>query len=138
MLSGLSKAARIRSALVLVAMYALCNLAPNAAIALNSAPCLPEQPATAQIHVHESYSGHDHNGTGDGHHHDVPGHHDDDGDGSHTGTKCCGTTFFSAIAPALEASLAPNALRATSFEGRIQAFTGLAPGKLIRPPKPLS
>ena len=135
MLSGISKAARIRSALVLVALYALCILAPTAAVAFNAAPCLPKQSAMTQIHVHASDSGHTH-ATADQHEHSNAGHHE--GGDDHGTTKCCGAAFFSAIAPNFELSLAPTILRAASFHGRSQAFTGVAPDTLIRPPKSLS
>lgn len=135
MLSGISKAARNWMAMSFIALYALCIAAPTAAVAFNAAPCLPEQSAMTQIHVHASDSGHKH-ATADQHEHSNAGHHE--GGDDHGTTKCCGAAFFSAIAPNFELSLAPTILRAASLEGRSQAFTGLTPDKLIRPPKSLS
>jgi hypothetical protein len=134
MLIGISKAIRLRFALALVAMYAVCVLAPSVAVAFNGAPCLNETAGMMQLHTHADAASHDHA---------APHHHEDGSDHQKNSHKagegnCCGAMFFSAIAPSFELSLVPAVLNASIVAGIVESFDGLAPYKLIRPPKSLS
>ena len=129
MLTGLTRALRIRMAMGFIALYAVCILAPTAALAFSGSSCLPEHDL-AQAHSHAGDGAHEH---GDEHNHagtvDTPA---DDGSAS---SKCCGMIFCSALAPELASSLAPAVLSGRTALATMQDFTGLTPDKLIRPPK---
>ena len=134
MLTGISKAVRGRFALVLMAIYALCILAPSTAAAFNGAPCLNETAGMMQVHKHVDGSAHK-NVTP--HQHQDGSDHRNDGGGTEQG-KCCGAMFFSAMPPSFELGLAPAALEENTLAGIDAAIDGLAPNKLIRSPKSLS
>ena len=129
MLSGISKVARIRFALVLIALYALGIIAPTAVLAF-SAHCQPESAVSGHSHDHGG-------GPAEGHHGDdqkegAPVHSHDDG------SKCCETGVFSALAPDLQLFSAPAVFSSGTGVTAMRDFAGLPPDQLIRPPKSLS
>ena len=128
MLTGISKAVRSRVAMAFIAMYAVCILAPGAALAFNEVSCLTEQ-SVSQVHSHASDAGQEH---GDQHNHTGPADSHDDGSAT---SKCCGMIFCSALAPNLAVALAPVVVSARTSIAAWQDFTGLPPYKLIRPPR---
>jgi hypothetical protein len=144
MLTGLSKTKRLKAALVLSLLYALCILMPNAALAFGSATahCLTEPPGAAhmhrtaaQTHVHADGVMHTHSDKASHHHGDAgtPEKHSD-GDGkTHNGT-CCGLFCISAIAHE-----PPSAFPATLLVTRVSpplddALSGRGPARINRPP----
>lgn len=128
MVTGLTKAARNCVAMGFIAFYALCILAPAAALAFSGVSCLTKQ-GVSQVHSHAGDMAHDH---GDEHSHTGPADGHDEGSATST---CCGMVFCSAIAPELTFAIAPSVLSGrTSFAAK-QDFTGLPPHKLIRPPR---
>jgi hypothetical protein len=140
MLTGISKAVRLRLAIFFAALYAVCILAPTAALALTS-HCTTEHHAMGGIHAHGN-AAHEHHGHGDSsHHHGSGSKHahqngaQDDGGDDGALSKCCALMFLTAIAPNPDAPLAPATLHSTALAGLGQSFSGLPPGKLIRPPK---
>ena len=146
MLSVPTKAFRIRAAIALAALYALCILAPSAAFALSDNPavahCLIE--GHAGIHVHDGkthldathvHAIHLH---ADGNAHQ---HHDhgtaqepagDDGKGSVA--NCCG--LFSVVAIPGEPGLAlGSSTHVSAFVPSARdALSGRGPDRLYRPP----
>ena len=128
MLTGLTKALRIRMAMAFIALYAVCILAPTAALAFNKVPCLTEH-NLSQVHSHAGDAAHAHD---DHQNRMVPADTDDDGSAS---SKCCGMVFCSALAPELAPAPAPTALSGRTAFAAMRDFTGLPPYKLIRPPR---
>src|SRR5262245_40791509 len=111
MLSVPSRSFRVKAAIALAALYALCILAPAAAFALSSSPamahCLTEDHVAPVVHDHGKAHAHDPGGMTHQHadgsmHH----HHDDGATQKHPGTdgktvpSCCG--LFSVVAIADE------------------------------------
>lgn len=129
MLTGLPRAVRYWVAMGFIAIYAVCILAPTAAVAFNGASCLAEH-ASGQTHSHAGDATHE---PGDDHDHagatDNPDH-----DGS-ANSQCCGMVFCSALAPELASSLAPVVMAGRTSFAAWQDFDGLPPDKLVRPPK---
>src|SRR4051812_20887985 len=109
MLSGLTKRFRLKAALALTVIYALCILAPHAALALGNgaAHCLTEEMPAAHVHraqpvshAHADGTVHTHGAPAAHRHADTDGapvhkHPDPDGK-NHSGT-CCGVFCISAI-----------------------------------------
>ena len=130
MLTGLTRAVRSWVAIGFIALYAVCILAPTAALAFTGASCLAEHDL-AQAHIHAAGDGaHEH---GDEPNHAGAADNPDDDDSS--SNKCCGMLFCSALAPEFAASLAPAVLSGRTAFAAMQDFSGLPPYKLIRPPK---
>ena len=129
MLTGLSKTVRFWIAMSFIALYAVCILAPTAALAFNGASCLTEH-ELVQAHSHADDGAHQH---GDDHNH--AGATDTPADDDSASSKCCGMVFCSALAPELASSLAPAVLSGRTASAVMQDFTGLPPHKLIRPPR---
>jgi len=145
MLSRLTRTFRFRAALALAALYALCILAPHAALALGNGAghCLTEIPLAAHVHAaaaaphtHAGGAHHHH------HHHDVGAAHDHAGGvpQDHSGQdrksseNCCG--LFCASAIVLETDIVLTAPPAVSpvLASRQEARAGRGPDRLIRPP----
>lgn len=120
------RAARTWIATGLVAIYALCILAPSAALAFSQAPCFMEQ-------GHRLTNAHP-DGGGEPHKHVDTQDSDDHG----SAPTCCGFAFASAITPGVDVALAVPAQAAPIVFAITQDFSGLPPDKLIRPPKSLS
>lgn len=112
-----------------IAFYALCLFAPTAALAFNGTSCLTEH-TSQQVHSHAADAAHEH-GDEDNHAGPVDDH---DGDGS-TSSKCCGMVFCSALIPDLVLVQAPTVISGRTSLVAWQDFSGLPPGKLIRPPR---
>lgn len=129
MLVGLTRIMRSWVAMGFIAAYAVCILAPTAALALSGASCLAEH-GPAQAHSHAGDAVHEH---GDEHNHAGAADSPDDGDSA--SSTCCGMVFCSALAPELTSSLAPAVMSGRASFAAWQDFTGLPPDKLIRPPK---
>jgi hypothetical protein len=142
MLSAVPKATRNWVAGAFIALYALCVLAPVAALAFN-AHCFIEDHGMGAVHIHSAKAVHEHHGdAADDRHHTADAKQ---GSPSDTGTanqdaadKCCAVTVFSAIAPDFGVTSAPANLSGAAIVVIHQAFSGIPPSKLIRPPKLLS
>ena len=129
MLMSLTKSVRSWVAMAFIALYAVCILAPTAALAFNGTSCLTQH-GPSQPHSHAGDAVHEH---GDEHSHAVPADNPDDG--ASAGNKCCGMVFCSALAPNLASSLASATMSRLTRFAAWQDFTGLPPEKLIRPPR---
>jgi hypothetical protein len=145
MLSVPTRSFRIKAAIVLAAVYALCVLAPSAAFAFSGNPliahCLIEDHATATVHDHAA-SGHDHGGNIHMHADGTAHQHHDDGQApkSHSGggkadiATCCG--LFSVVAIAGE----PDLVLGSSGHASIllppprEVLSGRGPERINRPP----
>ena len=135
MLHRFSKTARLRAAILMAVIYAVCVLAPTVAMASTGLACPNETAGMMQVHKHAGQlADHDHD--------DAKAHADKGTSGQHNNAadegKCCGTMFFSAIATDQELSLAPLTLTADLIPSVGAAITGHMPDGLIRPPALLS
>jgi hypothetical protein len=145
MLTGLSKRLRLRAALVLVAAYALCVLAPHAALAFGAAAhCLTDEPVAAHVHqvqpvshTHADGAVHTHGAPAAHKHADAdgaPAHKHSDPDGKNHGGTCCGLFCVSAIALDVDTTLAVPRAHAATLPGLHEILAGRGPDRLIRPP----
>jgi hypothetical protein len=138
---------RFAAALALAVFYALCILAPHAAVALGGdAHCLKDAPVAAHVHAAKAEP-HAHPGAvhqhGDGtvHRHSDSGLADkslpqqsDTNDKNHSAT-CCGLFCITAIALDVAAVLPPPPPPVTlAALGRDEAHAGRGPARINRPP----
>jgi hypothetical protein len=152
MLSGLTKRFRVRAAMVIAALYALCILAPATAFAFSNNPavslCLTEgHVGVHNVGVHDSGgmhdhgAAHDHGGTIHAHadggahqHHDdgtSPQHSDDD---KARVASCCGLFSVVAIAGEPSPSLGLYSLASVVLPVVGDALSGRGPERINRPP----
>jgi hypothetical protein len=130
---------RFAVALALAVTYALCVLAPHAAVALGAdAHCLNEAPVAAHVHAAkaEPHAGamHQH-GDGTVHRHSdssLP-QHSDGNDKNHAAT-CCGLFCITAIAADVVVMLPPPPPVTLAALGRDEAHAGRGPTRINRPP----
>jgi hypothetical protein len=133
---------RFAAALALAAIYALCILAPHAAVALGAdAHCLNEAPIAAHVHAAKAEP-HAHAGAthqhadGTVHRHadsNVP-KQSDTNDKNHAAT-CCGLFCLTAIALDVAVMLPPPPPPVTlAALGRDEAHAGRGPVRINRPP----
>jgi hypothetical protein len=138
---------RFAAALALAVFYALCILAPHAAVALGGDPyCLKDAPVAAHVHAAKAEP-HAHAGAmhqhGDGtvHRHSDSGLADkslpqqsDTNDKNHSAT-CCGLFCITAIAFDVATVLPPPPPPVTlAALGRDEAHAGQGPVRINRPP----
>jgi hypothetical protein len=143
----LRERSRVRAAFVVAALYALCVLAPHAALSLGhaAAHCLTEErPAAAHVHKAKAETASHTHADGTVHHHGgIPAHHGptttdphqhSDADGKSDSGNCCGLFCISAIA--LETGVAMPALPlvAADLSSVHDALRGHSPGRVNRPP----
>jgi hypothetical protein len=134
MLVWLTKSVRSRAACWLVLAYALCVLAPSAALALGDAAraahCL-----TGDHHAAAQPPGHDHHaGAGHAHAGDATHEHSSDDNKAKPGEpQCCGLMCLPAI-PAAAHDLTPPSLLAATVLFAPANLTGREPERLSRPP----
>jgi len=146
MLARLTKRWRLRAAIAIAALYALCVLAAPLALAFAdralAAHCLTaDHHGRASVHLHGG--GHDHGSAhvyGDGAVHD---HADDAGavnaDGNQTepAGACCGLFCFAAVTNDLDST--GDAVRVSPIPSIVDAsFAGRGPERINRPPITLS
>lgn len=145
MLSRLTKAKRLRAAIVLALFYALCSVAPAAAFAFGDgtrvAHCLtgdddhglhgaqPHEHAAASTHTHADGTSHDHGKKADA------GKPDENGKTSDG--KCCGLICVSALPASFTNGNLPDLPRVASVAPVERYATGQPPGRLDRPPNTL-
>ena len=134
----LTKLIRSRAAILIALAYALCVLAPSAALAAADNPasfrCLDELNAISTPSHHDGLS-HAHAG-GTVHHHnqsDVPDHHSGAGDKADDGS-CCGLFGVPALAHSPGLTFGVSALASQAVSAAANGLDGRAPAPLHRPP----
>jgi hypothetical protein len=137
MLSGLSKALRIRAAIALCTIYAICILAAPAAFAFSSMPNL----AHCLTEGHVAIAQHDHGATAHVHADGTAHQHHDDhappksaGDSKGQVANCCG--LFSTVAISADLDFTPEFAGRASvvLPWRCNALDGRPPERINRPP----
>lgn len=137
---------RFAAALALAAFYALCSLAPHAAVALGAEPhCLIDAPVASHVHAAKAepnaHPSHGHTGgmhqhaDGTVHRHSggsLPQHSDGH---DKNGATCCGLFCITAIALDVAVMLPPAPPPVTlAALGRDEALAGRGPVRINRPP----
>jgi hypothetical protein len=138
MMGRTSKPMRVKGALALALLYALCVLAPVTAIAFmdsaRAAHCLTEMHGAAPAHMEQTHA-HTH-ASGTAHAHDdrnVPQSRSDS-DASAQPEQCCGLFCITALAIEPGAGLAHLVAFSTVAPAAAQALGGRGPERIIRPP----
>jgi hypothetical protein len=150
MLSAMAKTVRIRAAITLAALYALCILAPAAAFAFSDNPTVAHCLTEGHVGIHEHSGKHDHrkahvhaDGTSHQHHADGTAHqHHDDGtapqpsgeDGTAPMATCCGLFSVVAIPGEPVPSLGFYSLASVVLPPPGEALSGRGPERINRPP----
>jgi hypothetical protein len=142
MLSVATKGFRIRAAIALAALYALCILVPSAAFAwsgnASAAHCLIEDHAAADVHAGMHHDGAHMHADGTSHAHAkasetkapdprAPAHKSSNGD-------CCGLLSVSALPAPLFEVRAPVLPAIIIAAANGEGVTGKGPDRLYRPP----
>ena len=136
MLSRLTKKMRLRAAMILAVLYALCGITPALAIALTDNPaaaahCLTsdhrgDAKSLAGLHDHGAGVVHSHAG-------DTGAAADVDHEGSPSG-NCCGLFCTSALPAAAHLKLGEPAHGSKTLPAVQEQLTGLGPDRINRPP----
>ena len=152
MLCRLTKRSRIRSALALIAAYALCVLGSPLAVAfagnISELPCFTgehhgaaAEPANAQVHL--ASGDHAHHSGGHAHHegmvhqpmdHSAPQPHGDGGQHKQRMGACCGVLCFTAMTNELAAPAGQPPQCSVIVEVLQANLSGRAPERIDRPP----
>jgi hypothetical protein len=145
MLLRLTKSFRIKAAIAVALLYALCVLAPSAALAFADssmvAHCLTEQHGMAKPHDHGGKP-HDHGGKthvhddGTAHHHGDHGATANDSEADkqgHSGS-CCGLFCMSALAAEAVAALGDPLPFSLLVPAVSRDLAGRGPDRINRPP----
>jgi len=133
-----TKIFRTRAAILIALTYAVCVLAPSAALAVAASPaslhCLDELNEMSAPSQHEGLS-HAH-ADGTVHHHDqsgVPDHHSNT-DGKANDGSCCGLFGVAALAHDAGLTFGVSALASQTVSAAADGLDGRAPAPLHRPP----
>jgi hypothetical protein len=146
MLSVPTRRFRVKAAIALVALYAVCILAPSAAFALSSNPslahCLTEDHVAPVVHDHGTAHAHEHAGmthqhadgsTHQHHHHGAPQKHSG-GDGKTPVPSCCGLFSVVAIADEPGVVLGSSGHASRLVPALRDTLNGRGPDRINRPP----
>jgi hypothetical protein len=145
MFSVPTKGFRVKAAIVLAALYALCVLAPSAAFAFSGNPmiahCLIEDHIAAAAHDHGA-SVHDHggkvhvhaDGTTHQHHDSGPVPKSQSGGGKADVATCCGLFSVVAIAGEPGLILEPTSHASVLLPPLRETLSGRGPERINRPP----
>jgi hypothetical protein len=142
MLAAATKTFRVKAAVVLAALYALCILAPSAAFAFSNNPAVAHCLTEDHVGAHVQASTHDHGGTVHVHGDGVAHEHHDDGaappssgdDGKAAAAACCSLFSIVAIPDGLGLSLALYSPASVVVPALDEALSGRGPDRINRPP----
>jgi hypothetical protein len=142
MLSAVAKTVRIRAAIVLAALYALCILAPAAAFVFSNNPTIAHCLTEGHVGVHNQAGQHDHGGKVHVHADGTTHQHHDDGaapqpsgdDGKSPMATCCGLFSVVAIPGEPVPSLEFYSVASVVLPPPGEALSGRGPERINRPP----
>ena len=138
MLSVATKTFRIKAAIALAVLYAICILAPSAAFAFSDNPdvahCLTENHVAAAVHDHGGKVHVHADGTAHRHHDEGAPQKPSGDDGKGQAASCCG--LFSVVAIAGEPGFALGLFSraAAVLPVLCEALSGRGPERINRPP----
>lgn len=141
-MSALTKTLRVKAAIVVAALYALCILAPAVAFALSDNPAVAHCLTEGHVGVHDHGSKHEHGGKLHVHADGTTHQHHDDGaapqapadDGKGPIASCCGLFCVVAIPGEPVPRLGFDSLASVVLPIFGEALTGRAPERINRPP----
>jgi hypothetical protein len=141
-MSALTKTLRVKAAIVVAALYALCILAPAVAFALSDNPAVAHCLTEGHVGVHDHGGKHEHGGKLHVHADGTAHQHHDDGaapqapadDGKGPIASCCGLFSVVAIPGEPVPSLGFDSLASVVLPIFGEALTGRAPERINRPP----
>jgi hypothetical protein len=136
MLSAVAKTVRIRAAIVLAALYALCILAPAAAFAFSDNPAVAHCLTEGHVGVHD-HGGKAHvhaDGTAHQHHDDGAAPQPSGDDGKAPMATCCSLFSVVAISGEPVPSLEFYSLASVVQPPPGEALSGRGPERINRPP----
>jgi hypothetical protein len=141
-MSALTKSLRVKAAIVLAALYALCVLAPAAAFALSNNPAIGHCLTEGHVSVHEHGAKHEHGGKLHVHADGTTHQHHDDGtapqpsrnDGTAAIATCCGLFSVVAIPGEPVPSFEFDSLASVVLPVVGEALSGRGPERINRPP----
>jgi len=134
MLIRVTKAIRIRAALVLAILFGVCAISPSLALAFSDSSsathCLTDgHHGTAKSQKHDHGAGevasHSHSGEGQA---------DADQSGDVAPGNCCGVFCLTALSASIDHSFAPQVNASTPYPALQDAVVGSGPGRINRPP----
>ena len=142
MLSALTRTFRVKAAIVLAALYALCILALAAAFAFSDNPAVAHCLTEGHVGVHEHSGKHDHGGQAHVHADGTTHQHHDDGaapqppggDGKAPMATCCGLFSVVAIPGEPVPSLGFYSLASVVLPAPGATLSGRGPERINRPP----
>ena len=142
MLSAVAKTVRIRAAITLAVLYALCILAPAAAFAFSDNPAVAHCLTEGHVGIHDHSGKHDHGGKAHVHADGTAHQHHDDGaapqpagdDGKAPIATCCGLFSVVAISGEPVPSLGFYSLASVVLPPPGEALSGRGPERINRPP----
>jgi len=138
MLSVPTKGFRIRAAIALALLYAVCVLAPPAAFAFSQNPhlahCLTDDHVVVGIHDHGGTNHVHAEGTAHRHHDDGAPHGSSGDDGKGQAANCCGLFFTVAIPGNPAIALEPLSRASVVLPTLGDALSGRGPERINRPP----
>jgi hypothetical protein len=146
MLSVPTKGFRVKAAIALAALYALCILAPSAAFAFSNNPsiahCLIEGHTATTAHDHGTTTVHDHGGKVHVHADGTAHQHHDDGSaqkhpsdgGKADVATCCGLFSVVAVASEPDLILGLSSTASILLPALREALSGRGPERINRPP----
>jgi hypothetical protein len=141
-MSALTKTLRVKAAIVLAALYALCILAPAVAFALSDNPAVAHCLTEGHVGVHDHGSKHEHGGKLHVHADGTTHQHHDDGaapqapadDGKGPIASCCGLFSVVAIPGEPVPSFGFDSLASVVLPIFGEALSGRGPERINRPP----
>jgi hypothetical protein len=140
-MSALTKTLRVKAAIVLAVLYALCILAPAIAFALSDNPAVAHCLTEGHVGVHDRAQ-HEHGGKLHVHADGISHQHHDDGtapppaadDGKGPIASCCGLFSVVAIAGEPVPSFGFDSLASVVLPALSGALSGRGPERINRPP----
>jgi hypothetical protein len=142
-MSALTKTLRVKAAIVLAALYALCVLAPAVAFALSDNPAIAHCLTEGHVGVHDHGAKHEHGGKLHVHADGTAHQHHDDGaaapqpsrdDGKAAIATCCGLFSVVAIPGEPVPCVGFDSLAFVVLPVLGEALSGRGPERINRPP----
>ena len=141
-MSALTKTFRVKAAIVVAALYALCVLAPAVAFALSDNPAVAHCLTEGHVGVHDHGSSHEHGGKLHVHADGTAHQHHDDGaapqapadEGKGPIASCCGLFSVVAIPGEPVPSFGSDSLASVVLSVFGEALSGRGPERINRPP----
>src|SRR6516162_6491615 len=131
-MSALTKTLRVKAAIVLAVLYALCVLAPAVAFAFSDNPAVAHCLTEGHVGIHDHGAKHEHGGVLHVHADGTAHHHHDDGKAAIA--TCCGLFSVVAIPGEPVPSFGLDSLASVVLPVLGEVLRGRGPERINRPP----